>query len=717
MRALRLRVPISALVVTGCVLAAATLAGYYSVRATAWAVMTDELQVARLATSIADTLSPVPAIHGVYYGAHGQLYPLLLAPFYGTLAAPAAATAAHAFNALLLASAAVPAFLLARSVAASPSAGYVAAALTAFSPWLVLASTLLTENAAYPAFVWAVFLCHRSLTAPSTARDLATLAGLLVAFFARSQLLVLAVALPIALVLHEVGFPLRRGCVRATLRTGVARTVAEHRVLVAAYAVGALAGAVLALAGSLGGVVGNYATPFSGDLVPPGLLSSAAAHFDQIVVGAGIVPAALAGSWAFTTFLRPERKEAHAFAALLVVLVPLLTLEVASFDLRFAPGAFIQERYLFYLVPLFAVGAAAWLAQRTQRTLRLVTLVLAGAALAALLGLAAYEETVIFWASPAAAFHPEVAAASVWLGLSATLVLQLAAIALVLVVVASAWRTPRVALVGTAVIVAGFGAAQAGFVFDRYAEPALTRPSGGDPRDWIDASVPRGASVALVPGGYDGPAAWWEAELWNRSVDRVLRVGSGSTFTPFPAHDVSIDYEGGVLDGPQPSEYLVISASETRFHLVGATPLASDRDLRLVRVPRPYRVAWATRGLTPDGWTRPDRRTALRLYGHGGAEWRTISLTLAASRFSPRPVSFVLRGRDSVLDASVDPGGARPPVELDVCVPAGGHAEVWLTSTGRTRLPDGRTVALHVEKLVVSKGGRCTTDRREIGIS
>jgi hypothetical protein len=107
----------------------------------------------------------------------------------------------------------------------------------------------------------------------------------------------------------------------------------------------------------------------------------------------------------------------------------------------------------------------------------------------------------------------------------------------------------------------------------------------------------------------------------------------------------------------------------------------------------------------------------LRLYGHGGAEWRTISLTLAASRFSPRPVSFVLRGRDSVLDASVDPGGARPPVELDVCVPAGGHAEVWLTSTGRTRLPDGRTVALHVEKLVVSKGGRCTTDRREIGIS
>ena len=151
-----MRLPAGVLVVAACVLAAAGLTAYYTVRATAWAVMTDELQVALLATSIADSLSPVPMIHGVYYGAHSQLYPLLIAPFYGTLSAPAAATAAQAVNAHLLAGAAWPAYLLARSVAGSRSAGYVAAALTAFTPWLVLASTLLTENAAYPAFVWAV---------------------------------------------------------------------------------------------------------------------------------------------------------------------------------------------------------------------------------------------------------------------------------------------------------------------------------------------------------------------------------------------------------------------------------------------------------------------------------------------------------------------------------------------------------------------------------
>ena len=78
------------------VLVAAGLAAYYALRANTWAVMTDELQVARLATSIAEEFSPVPTIHGTYYAAHGQVYPLLLAPLYGTLTPPAAATAARA---------------------------------------------------------------------------------------------------------------------------------------------------------------------------------------------------------------------------------------------------------------------------------------------------------------------------------------------------------------------------------------------------------------------------------------------------------------------------------------------------------------------------------------------------------------------------------------------------------------------------------------------
>ena len=60
--------PASALPVFGIVLAAGLLAVEYASQATQWAVMTDELQTSKLATSIGETLSPVPRIHGAYYG-------------------------------------------------------------------------------------------------------------------------------------------------------------------------------------------------------------------------------------------------------------------------------------------------------------------------------------------------------------------------------------------------------------------------------------------------------------------------------------------------------------------------------------------------------------------------------------------------------------------------------------------------------------------------
>ena len=86
------------------------------------------------------------------------------------------------------------------------------------------------------------------------------------------------------------------------------------------------------------------------------------------------------------------------------MLVPALTLQVTSFDLRFTPEQFIQERYLVYVVPLVAVGAAAWLARTTDLPLRLATLAAATRGLVGLLAFASYDlETLIYWTSPAAA--------------------------------------------------------------------------------------------------------------------------------------------------------------------------------------------------------------------------------------------------------------------------------------------------------------------------
>jgi hypothetical protein len=700
-------IPAAPAAVGAVVLAAGLLTGFYAVRVTSWAVMTDELQIVRLATSIAESLSPVPRIHGEYYGALSQLYPLLIAPFFGFLTAPAASTAAHALNAVLLPSAAWPAYLLARSVGASRVAGIVAAALTAFTPWLVLTLTLLSENAAYPAFVWAVFLCHRALVAPTGNRDLAALAGLLLAFLARTQLLVIAAALPVALIAHEAGFARESG---ESWRRFAGRCVASHRVLFAAYGVTLLGVAGLALVGSVGVVVGNYAVPFEGDLLPGGIWQSTAAHFVQVVIGCGVVPFLLAAAWLFATVIRPARKEGHAFACLALVLMPLLTFEVASFDLRFTPGAFVQDRYLFYLAPLFAVGTAAALTQRTQ--LRLRAALLAGTALVFLwlVSLADYDDdTIIFWASPAAAFHPALATAGGWLHVSAGALIRVSTAAVAVAVAVFVWRLPRASVAVVTAVLAGWGLLQTIYVVERFGEPAMTRGDvfRGAPADWIDRAVPAGASVALVPSPHDTRDYWWEAELWNKDVDRVLRVGAGSTFTPFPAKDVSVDVAAGVLRGPQPSQYLVVSPSETRFQLLEASRVRDVHALRLVRVRRPYRLLWATSGISADGWTRPGRDAHLRFYGHDRGGRRLVVLTLSASRHAALPLGFVLRSGDAVRRGSVDPGGARPPVALAVCVPAAGFARATLTTTGAVRIPDGRLVALHVDRLQVSAAGRC----------
>ena len=702
-------------------LAAAALAGSFAVRATSWAVMTDELQIAKLATSIAERLSPVPYIHGRYYGALSQLYPLVIAPFYGALSPPAAETAAHALNAALLASAAWPAYLLARAVTASSAASYVAAALTVFTPWLVLASTLLTENAAYPAFVWAVFLCHRALVKSSAARDLGALAGLCLAFFARTQLFVLAVALPVAVLLHDVGFALaeRRGRSRRNaMRVGLRHAVVGHRVLAVAYSIATVGAAALALRGSLGHLVGNYAVPFSGSLLPTGIWHSAAAHFDRIVVAAGVLPFLLAAAWTLLALLRPERKEGHAFALLLILVVPLLTFEVASFDLRFTPHQFVQDRYLFYLVPLFAVGAAAALAQRTHRGVLALLAVDVGGFFAWLVGFASYDDrTLIFWASPGSAFHPAISTAADWVRLSSPTFLYVAVLVLALALAAALWRAPTFALGAVGAAVAGFGAFEAGYVLVRYADPAMTRPSLSERREWIDAAVPEGRSVALVPSPKVSQVFWWEAEFWNRDVDRVLRVGSGPTYTPFPADEVSVDFTGGTLRGSQPSDYLVVSPTESRFHVQGKT-VARGARLWLVRVVRPYRLDWAARGLTADGWTRPGRTAAFRFYARGRPGARMLVLTLSASRFAPRPLGFTLRTRGDFVQGGVDPGGARPPVRLQMCVPPRGFAEASLTTEGRARIPDGRVVALHVDRVQVRSGRtRCWGPRSRAGRS
>ena len=660
---LRLRAPpISTLPVLGIVLAAGLLAVQYASQAREWAVMTDELQTSKLATSIAQTLSPVPRIHGEYYGALNQLYPLLLSPLYGAFSPPAAFDGAHVLNAFLLASSAWPAYLLGRSVAGSRAGGYFAAALTAFVPWLALSATLLTENAAYPAFVWGVLLAYRALVKPSGRHDAAALAALVLVYLARTQLFVLAVALPVAVVAYE---------------RSPRRAVSRHRLLAVAYGCAAVAAVALAAAGSLTRVLGNYGGTVRGNPLPAAVWRTAAVHLDDAVVGTGIAPFVLAVAWSLAALVGQSRRESRAFAVLFLTLVPLVTLEAASFDLRFTPGGFVQDRYVCYLAPLFAVGAAACLLERPRRGLRAALVLAAGVVFVGLAALASFDDRLfLFWASPAAAFHQALGSAAGTIGLSTDDFVRWAGLLLAIVLAGALWRLPSRATVAVlGVALTAYGAFEAYYVFDWFAVSATARPPTieGVRRDWIDAAVPAGASVALVPSPDLHAEYWWDAEFWNKTVDRAVAVDGRQIYTPFAGRKLSFDPQTGRANEAEPTDLLVLDRRETRFGLAGARLLAAARPLVLVQVARPYRAAWLVSGADPDGWIPGGRRVWIRVFGGP----RELVVSVRSPFEATRARGFTLRSGGVVRRGQVRPGGV---VRVTVC------ASATLEARGRLHL-------------------------------
>ena len=689
----------------GVVVLEAEFAAHYAVKATHWAVMTDELQTAKLATSISHSGSPLPMIHGQSYGVSSQLYSLLIAPFFGFLSAPGAVTASHALNALLMASAAWPGYILARAVTGSRAGACVVAVLTALVPWVVFTTALLTENAAYPVFLWSVLAIYRSLASPTDKRGLVAVLSVAVAFFTRTQFFLLALLVPVALVVHEVGFAAvnrTEGRTRGSVAVSAIRTaISRQRVLVAASLVGVLAAGGLAAGGRLGSVLGNYGTTLRGGLFPGGLWHAAADHFDRVVVGVGIVPFLLACAWAIATLIRPTSKQAHAFTVVLLLLTPLLTLQAASFDLRFTPGAFPQERYLFYFAPLLFVGMVACVLEREQRLLRAGLLLALGLLFPWLAGATSYRAaTVIYWASPASAFHGAMATSAGWLGLSADSLVRWGGTVIAVVLAAAVLSSrPRTTLAVVALALALFCGIETRHVFVRYALPAVTRPSTipAARRDWIDAALPGGASVALVPNPYLGPEVWWDAEFWNKSVDRTLRIAHDPTYTPFPADEVSIDFSAGRLQGRNSSRLLVQAIDEARFHLAVTRTLEATPPLVLVQTAQDSRLDWAVRGIYPDGWTRPNATARLRFYSHNEAQHLEVRLTLATAREARKSQTYRLISAGRTLRKGTVVPGTFQQLTFSMSPPAHGFSEARLIVPEDVRLEDGRAVGLHID--------------------
>jgi Dolichyl-phosphate-mannose-protein mannosyltransferase len=531
----------------------------------------------------------------------GVLYPILISPAYALFdSVPAAYAAAKAINALLMSLAAVPVYLLARRVLSQP--GALAAAVLALAlPSLFYASMLMTENAFYPLFLTAALLLVLVLERPTPLRTLAFLGLVTACYLTRAQAALLVPALltaPLVLVALE-----RRP-----------RRLWDFRWVYAVPA-GALV-TLLALQAARGrspeSLLGAYsaASDSSYDLRQASrwLLW----HVAELELSVGVVPfAALLLLLAIPGRLRERDLPflAAAFALSLWVVVV-----VAVFASRHSGR--IEERNMFYVVPLLAIALLLWIERGAPRPWRFAVPAGAVAAVlpawipfADLIGVSAVSDTfglltwweVHHWGVPldrvwVAAVAASVAAVALWLLVPARYATVLPALLLVFLLAAGKPVEKRIRV------------ASIGELFQ-----GITRPE----RDWVDRAVGRDGAVAALWSGRADHRTIFENEFFSRSIGPVYTLAGplpgGLVETPLASDEETgrlLDPEGRAVQ----AEHAFVDET---VPLAGSVVARDERKgTRVLRVRGDLRLAYTVDGAYDDGWS--GRELTYTRYDCGG---------------------------------------------------------------------------------------------------
>ena len=540
-------------------------------------------------------------------------------------------------NAIAFVSTAIPVYLLARRLSLRPAWAALPAALSIAVPWAVVTTGFLTENIAYPLFMWVLWAVFRAATDPRWWRDLLALVLLVVAGAARSGLLILIPVLPIVV----AGTALR--CGSGPIRGRLLVLAREHFVLWAAVGVGVLA----LVAGPLGfdpaaGLVkrlaGGYVVQTTFDTTV--YLAKIGDYLSKVILGTGFFAAAAGLPWVAVQLVRSRDPNRFAFALLVPVaaITMLYPLHAAGPD----------ERYIIYLAPLVLLPAAAAVAHRELRPVGIAVMSVALAALLARVPWTTEHGPFGYFVEPVEMFYTHAIGLRFdrFLPGDAADARMAAAVALAAAGVALAVllrRAPhRLAGVTGAAIVAAIALAvpvQAHYTLSKYVNGAGSR-SGPSVREraFADTLVPAGATVGEFAEGVGQQPGffgiWREVQFYNQRIDTVFALGENKN--PVPPGDglvagVAFDERTGRITSPEPlPDYLVapaqIGAARVRGEIVAAP---SYIPVILLRVAHPATLDWSAKGFDPIGNVAPGAPGEVRFYGAGlrpGPQCASIAL-------------------------------------------------------------------------------------------
>ena len=646
-------------------------------------IMTDELTYSELGRSLASAGSF--EIRDAPTGGYGLLYPALISPAYALFDSLTDAYAAvKVINSLAMSLAAVPTYLIARRVVGSALA-LLAALLAVALPSLVYTATVMTENLYYPLALIVIWTTLLALARPSWRNTVLVFVALTLALATRTQAVALAAGIvfaPPALAVIEGS---RFARIRASWRLYALFGGAAAVILVGQVSRGH------ALSGLLGayGVVGDR----SYDIAT--VLRYSLWHAEELTLYLGVVPVAATLVLLGRARRLPFRLQEHL--AVTVSFSIWTTLVVAAFASEFAGR--IQERNTFAIAPLFLVALVAWVAIGAPRpwpsaavaTALAVVLVVAFP-YTRFIGEPAKSDTLAILPIWSAFGH--LPFGSTWfsvllgsLALAGAFLLVPARWAVIVPIAVLLWF----GVAGTSVWSGPRGFSQAG-------AGALFQGIRGAPRDWIDATLPEGATAGIVWTGLTDRFTVNQNEFFNRAVGPVYYTRS-PTPGNLPETGIRVDAKDGVLrraDGsPLTDRYLITDAS---LELDGRA-LARDIPLGLTLwqvagpVARKVDVTWT--GLYPnDTWSGPTVRYVrrnctpgvVRVALHSDASLFLTAQTVVASVGGRRVARVRFQAPDlAVLHVPIEPKDGVCRIRFDV------------TPTAVPGVSDSRRLGVHFD--------------------
>ncbi len=536
-------------------------------------ILPDELLYAELARSIAD--GGLPSVRGASSTGWGVVYPLVIAPVWALFDDPIAAyRGTLAVNALLMSTAAVPAYLLARVHVRTRSA-LVVAALSVAVPSMSSTGVVMTENAWYPVFLLALWLIARVVRNPSVARQAVALTSIGLATVTRVQGILLLVVLVAAVALWSrlLEDDYRGRYLRRLWPTLAAAVI----VLVGSVAAAVLSGGAPTL---LGGRSGTFDELRVTDL--PRLF---AYQMADVVLLVAVVPALATATVILTGLRRGASAEERVFASICLptIAVTLAVVAAVGSSIEIEGVVGLNERYVFHLSPLLFLGLAIWFeGRRAMRTVRIVgtgVIVVAGV-MVAILPFDRLSNDASFYAP----------GLSPWVALGAPRVLT-ALIATVFVALLGAlWlRARTTSALGAWSVVGAYVCALALVALASHGQHAARAAIAFDGKrpTWVDDAVPKGTQVDVLLDRRRASTtrpdrAYFRlmlTEFFNPSIGATHLLGSANDYeNVLPTAPVSVDAAGRIIDAlgqPLDADYVVVPCA-LGIRGSGSHPLPTD---------------------------------------------------------------------------------------------------------------------------------------------